>query len=127
MERGAVRFLAVAKAADGPLECFAEVVFDGAPHLLSRGGCDGKPVLRSDAKGPCAWTGRAPRMVVAGGDPAVLRPLAALQRVVASRAPRRVRRTLVEGACEAARPGNWSRRFLLCADYLIGDSWYSTL
>ena len=41
MERGTVRFLAVAKAADGPLECRAEIVFDGAPHLLSRGGCDG--------------------------------------------------------------------------------------
>jgi hypothetical protein len=31
--------LAVAKAADGPLECFDEVVFDETPHLLSRGGC----------------------------------------------------------------------------------------
>jgi hypothetical protein len=38
MERGAVRFLAVAKAADGPLECVVEVVFDGAPLLSSRGG-----------------------------------------------------------------------------------------
>ena len=41
MERGTVRFLAVAKAADGPLECRDEIVFDAAPHLLSRGGCDG--------------------------------------------------------------------------------------
>jgi hypothetical protein len=76
-ERGTVRFLAVAKAADGPLECRAEIVFCGAPHLLSRGECDGKPVLGFDANGPGAWIGRAPRMVVAGGDPAVHRPLAA--------------------------------------------------
>ncbi len=41
MERGTVRFLAVAKAADGPLECRAEIVFDGAPHLLSRGDATG--------------------------------------------------------------------------------------
>jgi hypothetical protein len=40
-ERGTVRFLAVAKAADGPLECRDGVVFDAAPHLLSRGACDG--------------------------------------------------------------------------------------
>jgi hypothetical protein len=40
-ERGTVRFLAVAKAADGPLECRDEIVFDAAPHLLSRGACDG--------------------------------------------------------------------------------------
>src|SRR5262245_37578596 len=58
------------------------------------GVADGKPVPGSDANGPCAWNGRAPRMVTAGGDPAIHRPLAALQRVVASRAPRRVRRTL---------------------------------
>ena len=77
MERETVRFLAVAKAADGPLECRAEIVFDGVPHLLSRGGCDGKPVPGSDANGPCARTGRAPRMVLAGGDPAIHRPLAA--------------------------------------------------
>src|SRR6059036_3685151 len=51
-------------------------------------------------------------MVVAGGDPAFHWPFAALSGVVASRAPRRVRRTLVEGACEAARSGNRSRRFL---------------
>jgi len=38
-ERGTGRFLAVAKAADGPLECHGEIVFDEAPHLLSRGGC----------------------------------------------------------------------------------------
>src|SRR3954469_11874426 len=113
MERGIVRFLTVAKAADGSLECVAEVVFGGAPHLLSRGGRDGKPVPGSDANGPCAWTRRAPRMVVAGGDPAVHRPLAVPQGIVASRAPRRVRRTLGEGACEAAKPGNWFRRFLL--------------
>jgi len=36
-ERGAVRCLAVAKAADGPLECLAEIVFDEAPPPLSRG------------------------------------------------------------------------------------------
>src|SRR3954469_9974993 len=114
MERGIVRFLTVAKAADGSLECVAEVVFGGAPHLLSRGGRDGKPMLGSDANGPCAWTRRAPRMVVAGGDPAVHRPLAVPQGIVASRAPRRVRRTLGEGACEAAKPGNWFRRFLFC-------------
>ena len=77
MERGTVRSLAVAKAADGPLECRAEIVFDGAPHLLSRGGCDGKPEPGPDANGPCAWIGRAPRMVMAGGDPAIHRPLAA--------------------------------------------------
>src|SRR4029077_3664101 len=82
-------------------------------HTLSREGAgDGKPVLGSDANGPCAWSGRAPRMVVAGGDPAIHRPLAVPQGIVASRAPRRVRRTLVEGACEAARSGNRSRRFL---------------
>jgi hypothetical protein len=44
MERGTARFLAVARAADGSLECFAGVVFDRAPLLLSRGGSDGKPV-----------------------------------------------------------------------------------
>jgi hypothetical protein len=36
-ERGTARCLAVAKAADGPLECSVEVVFDGIPHPLSRG------------------------------------------------------------------------------------------
>jgi hypothetical protein len=41
MERGTARFLAVAKAADGSLECRGEIVFDAAPHLLSRGECDG--------------------------------------------------------------------------------------
>jgi hypothetical protein len=39
VERGAARCLAVVKAADGPLECSVEVVFDGIPHPLSRGGC----------------------------------------------------------------------------------------
>jgi len=87
-ERGTVRFLAVAKAADGPLECLAEVVFDEMPHPLSRGDDDGKPVLGFDAKGPCAWTGRAPRMVVASGELAIHRPLAVPQGIVASRAPR---------------------------------------
>src|SRR5690349_21813112 len=88
MERGTVRFLAVAKAADGPLECLAEVVFDEVPRPFSRGDDDGKPVLGFDAKGPCAWTGRAPRMVVASGDLAIHRPLAVPQGIVASRAPR---------------------------------------
>src|SRR5215472_363903 len=85
-------------------------------RLPSReGSADGKPVLGSDANDPCAWNGRAPKMVVMGGDPVVHWPFAAPSGVVASRAPRRVRRTLVEGACEAARLGNWPRRFLLCA------------
>src|SRR5260370_24536594 len=90
-----------------------EVVFAGIPHPLSRGDCRRETVLGSDANGPCAWIGRAPRMVVAGGDPAFHWPFAAPSGVVASRAPRRVRRTLVDGACEAARSGNRSRRFLL--------------
>src|SRR5204863_112351 len=70
--------------------------------------------------GPCAWSGRAPGMAVAGGDPVFLRPLAAPQGVVASRAPRRARRTLDDGACEAAKPGNWFRRFLFLAEPQAG-------
>jgi hypothetical protein len=74
-ERGAARSLAVAKAADGPLECLARSSF-ARRRTPSRGGAaDGKPVLGFDAKGPCAWTGRAPRMMVAGGEPAIHRPL----------------------------------------------------
>src|SRR5258708_3653742 len=56
-------------------------------------------------------------MVVASGDLAFHWPFAALSGVVASRAPRRVRRTLVDGACDAARSGNRSRRFLLCGQH----------
>src|SRR6201989_3560836 len=93
-------------------------------HTSSReGAADGKPVRGFDANGPCAWSGRTPRMVVASGDLAVHWSLAALSGVVASRAPRQVRRTLVEGACEAARLGNRSRRFLLRASPRSSVQW----
>src|SRR5436309_11585414 len=78
-ERGIVRCLAVAKAADGPLECFAKSSSTRRRTPSREGAADGKLVLGSDANGPCAWSERAPQMVVASGDLAVHWPLAALR------------------------------------------------
>ena len=114
MERGTVRFLAVAKAADGPLECrdrnrlrrSTAPPLEGSMRRETGAGVRCERSMRMDRTCPeDGGGGRGSRKFTGHSRPR--------KGVVASRAPRRVRRTLDEGACEAARPGNWSRRFLL--------------